>query len=96
MKQVSYCGHHGCSCRPRRDRGARRPGGAPARPNRGRVVDDRRQHGKLTVTRALGDDGLLRAVIGEVEREGFTVVGPDDILAALVASTRVWWPMPSA
>jgi len=43
------------------DRGARRPGGAPARPNRGRVVDDRRQHGKLTVTRALGDDGDVRA-----------------------------------
>ncbi len=42
------------------DRG-RRPGGAPARPNRGRVVDDRRQHGKLTVTRALGDDGDVRA-----------------------------------
>jgi len=35
--------------------------------------------------RALGDDGLLRAVIAEVEREGFTVVGPDDILQALIA-----------
>ncbi|MFM5915332.1 MAG: translation initiation factor IF-2 [Chakrabartia godavariana] len=43
------------------DRGARRPGGAPPRPSRGRVVDDRRQHGKLTVTRALGDDGDVRA-----------------------------------
>ena len=33
----------------------------PERPNRGRGGDDRRQHGKLTVTRALGDDGDVRA-----------------------------------
>jgi DUF1009 family protein len=30
--------------------------------------------------RVLGDDGLLRAVIGELETEGFTVLGVDDIL----------------
>jgi DUF1009 family protein len=35
--------------------------------------------------RALGDDGLLRALIGELERQGFTVIGPDEILADLVA-----------
>ena len=49
------------------DRAPRRPGGAPAprrepdRANRNRGVDDRRQHGKLTVTRALGDDDGVRA-----------------------------------
>ncbi|MFM7028009.1 MAG: translation initiation factor IF-2 [Chakrabartia sp.] len=49
------------------DRAPRRPGGAPAprrepdRASRNRGVDDRRQHGKLTVTRALGDDDGVRA-----------------------------------
>ena len=31
--------------------------------------------------RALGDDGLLSAVVKELEREGFRVVGPDRLLA---------------
>lgn len=31
--------------------------------------------------RALGDDGLLSAVVRELEREGFSVVGPDRLLA---------------
>jgi DUF1009 family protein len=35
--------------------------------------------------RALGDDGLIKALIGELEREGFTVIGPQDILAKLTA-----------
>jgi translation initiation factor IF-2 len=47
------------------DRGPRRHGAPPRReperPNRGRAGDDRRQHGKLTVTRALGDDDDVRA-----------------------------------
>ncbi len=30
--------------------------------------------------RALGDDGLLSAVVAELEREGFRVVGPEEIL----------------
>lgn len=30
--------------------------------------------------KALGDDGLLRAVVQELEQEGFSVVGADDIL----------------
>lgn len=34
--------------------------------------------------RALGDDGLLRAVIHEVEREGFRVVGVEDVLGTEV------------
>jgi DUF1009 family protein len=33
----------------------------------------------------LGDDGLLRAAIGALEDEGFTVIGADDILADLLA-----------
>ncbi|TAL01449.1 MAG: LpxI family protein [Rhodospirillaceae bacterium] len=35
--------------------------------------------------RVLGDDSLMKAVIAELEREGFTVIGPEDILASLVA-----------
>ncbi len=49
------------------ERPARRPGGfqpvrrpEPARPVRGRGTDDRRQHGKLTVTRALDDSDDAR------------------------------------
>ena len=30
--------------------------------------------------RALGDDGLLSAVVSELEREGFRVIGPDQVL----------------
>jgi DUF1009 family protein len=39
--------------------------------------------------RALGDDGLLSAVIGEIEREGFRVVGVESILADLMAPEGV-------
>lgn len=39
--------------------------------------------------RALGDDGLLSAVIAEIEREGFKVVGADDILAHLLSPEGV-------
>lgn len=35
-------------------------------------------------TRALGDDGLLRAVVGEVEADGFRVVGLHDLLKELL------------
>lgn len=41
--------------------------------------------------RALGDDGLLRAVIGELENEGFRVVGVDDVLGeGILAPHGVW------
>lgn len=40
--------------------------------------------------RALGDDGLLKAVIAEIEREGFTVVAADSILAGVVAPVGSW------
>ncbi len=39
--------------------------------------------------RALGDDGLLSAVIAEIEREGFKVVGADSILTHLLAPSGV-------
>lgn len=34
---------------------------------------------------ALGDDGLLKALIGQLENEGFRVVGPETILPGLLA-----------
>ena len=37
--------------------------------------------------RAFGDDGLLRAIIGQLEDEGFTIVGIDDVLEGIKAST---------
>lgn len=40
--------------------------------------------------KALGDDGLLRAVIAELEAEGFRVVGADEILGDLVSGSGVW------
>ena len=40
--------------------------------------------------KALGDDGLLRAIIGELEEEGFRVVGIDSILGDLLAPAGVW------
>ncbi len=39
--------------------------------------------------KALGDDGLLRAVIGEIEADGFKVVGIDDIMPSLLAPKGV-------
>ncbi len=35
--------------------------------------------------KALGDDGLLRAVVAEMEQEGFRVVGVDEVLAGSLA-----------
>lgn len=40
--------------------------------------------------RALGDDGLLKAVIGELESEGFQVVGLHSILGDVLADAGVW------
>lgn len=40
--------------------------------------------------KALGDDGLLSAVIGEFESEGFKVVGAHDVLGDLLALLGVW------
>lgn len=40
--------------------------------------------------KALGDDGLLRAVLRELETEGFRVVGADAILGDALARPGVW------
>jgi DUF1009 family protein len=39
---------------------------------------------------ALGDDGLLSAVVKEFEEAGFRVVGPDEILSSMVAEPRLY------
>ena len=39
--------------------------------------------------KALGDDGLLRAVAGELERLGFRVVGIQDVVAGLLAPAGI-------
>lgn len=41
-------------------------------------------------TAALGDDGLLSAVMGELEGEGFRVIGPDAVLGDLIAPAGVY------
>lgn len=40
--------------------------------------------------KALGDDGLLKAVIAELESEGFRIVGAHSILGDLLAVEGVW------
>jgi DUF1009 family protein len=40
--------------------------------------------------RALGDDGLLKAVVTEFEREGFRVVGAESVMTGLLAPQGVW------
>jgi DUF1009 family protein len=40
---------------------------------------------ELLVAAAKGDDAILRAVLGAFEKEGFRVVGADDVLATLLA-----------
>ena len=37
-----------------------------------------------------GDDALLRAVLNEHERAGFSVVGADEVMADLLATAGVW------
>ena len=43
--------------------------------------------------KALGDDGLLSAVIGEFESEGFKVVGAHEVLGDLLAMLGPWGSM---
>lgn len=40
--------------------------------------------------KALGDDGLLKAVINEIESEGFKVVGADSLMPSLVATRGIY------
>ncbi|MFQ5954326.1 MAG: LpxI family protein [Kiloniellales bacterium] len=62
--------------------------GRVRRPSWGRLRShDRRTArflGKIGV-RALGDDGLLRAIARRLEEEGFQIVGPDDVVHDLLA-----------
>ncbi len=37
-----------------------------------------------------GDDGLLRAVLSEHEKAGFTVIGADEVMRDLLAARGVW------
>jgi len=47
--------------------------------------------------KALGDDGLLRAVVAELESEGFRVVGIDQVLASCLAVPGLYGgPAPDA
>lgn len=39
---------------------------------------------------ALGDDGLLRAIVDEFEREGFRIVGADSLVDELLAPPGLW------
>lgn len=41
-------------------------------------------------TRAVGDDGLLRAVMAQLEDEGFRVIGAHDILGDILAEPGTW------
>lgn len=45
--------------------------------------------GRLAVS-AMGDDGLLTAVVKEFEEAGFRVIGPDQILGSMVAAARLY------
>ncbi len=40
--------------------------------------------------KGLGDDGLLRAIVGTLEDEGFRVVGADEILTQLLAKEKTY------
>ena len=66
--------------------------GAVQRPALGELRPDLRTAAFVAriAGRALGDDGLLSAVIGEIEREGFRVVGVDGILGHLLAPEALW------
>lgn len=60
--------------------------GAVQRPRFSELKTDLRGAAMLAriAGRALGDDSLLSAVVGEIEAEGFTVIGADDVLSGLL------------
>ncbi|HLF58892.1 MAG TPA: UDP-2,3-diacylglucosamine diphosphatase LpxI [Alphaproteobacteria bacterium] len=66
--------------------------GAVRRPSLGALRPDLRTARFLArlVSAALGDDGLLSAVVREFEEAGFRVVGPDEILGSMVAAPRLY------
>ncbi|MBL8550749.1 MAG: UDP-2,3-diacylglucosamine diphosphatase LpxI [Hyphomonadaceae bacterium] len=44
----------------------------------------------LLAAARLGDDALLRALMAEFEKDGFKVVGADEVLGSLVAQAGAW------
>ena len=64
--------------------------GLVSRPDFQSLIPDAR--GALALPRIMkemgkGDDALLRAVLGEFERDGFQIIGADDLLTDLLAPT---------
>jgi len=39
---------------------------------------------------SLGDDGLLRAIVKELEKEGFKVVGIEEVMSSLIAKKKIY------
>lgn len=66
--------------------------GSVTRPALSELVPDARTLRFLArvAFRALGDDGLLRAILGELESEGFAVIGVETILTDLLAPAGQW------
>jgi DUF1009 family protein len=66
--------------------------GGVTRPSLAELRPDLRTARWLATTgaRALGDDGLLSAVVRSLEAEGFGVVGVDEILKHLLAEAKVY------
>jgi DUF1009 family protein len=62
------------------------------RPSLSELRPDRRAMAFLAKAgaKALGDDGLLRGIVGLLEAEGFRVVGIDELLAELIAPRGVF------
>lgn len=65
--------------------------GAVRRPSLSELMPDLKGAAIMArvASRAMGDDGLLSAVIAEMEREGFKVVGVEDVLSELLAREGV-------
>jgi DUF1009 family protein len=61
------------------------------RPSLGALMPDARTARFLAKLpgKALGDDGLLRAVVAEFEAEGFRVVGADEVLGGLLMAKGI-------
>ncbi len=67
--------------------------GQVARPNLSQLrLDERGQQmlPGLLAAAGKGDDALLRAIVDEHQREGFNVIGADDVMRDLLAPAGVW------
>ena len=74
----------GCRSRGRGDAGPEDDGVGERVAGRDAVAEHCRRRGPGRPRRALGDDGLLRAVTGELEGEGFRVVATQDVFRDLL------------